>query len=110
LNPDLDPRHITCIVDAMRAAGVDASAIQFFTESHLLLSDFHTHGHIDVGYAVAPWVEHGAPQAVFLNGDPTAVCIFSLDRTLYEGFPTATAYADLKAALPECCSMDRILA
>jgi hypothetical protein len=82
LAPDHDPRHITCVVGALHAAGIDESAVQFFTETHLLLTDFHSHGRIDIGYAAAPWVNMGRPQAVFLNGDPSAVPVFSLDRRL----------------------------
>jgi hypothetical protein len=84
----------------MRAAGIDESAIQFFTDTHLLLSDFHLHGQVDIGYAVAPWVNMGRPQAVFLNGDPAAIPIFSLDRKFYDAWQTAPGAAELKRRYP----------
>jgi hypothetical protein len=80
LNAD-DPQQADCILAALRAGGASDQAQKLFTDTHLLLKTFvHIDGlgPIDVGVATVPWVNMNRGQIVFLNGNPSAVSLFSI--------------------------------
>jgi hypothetical protein len=86
-----------CVVDAMRAAGASARAVEFYETKRYFLASFQEQGRVDYGQGGAFWMNMGRPTPqLFLNGSPDII-----EAKIPDDYKTNASYATLLGQSPQ---------